>query len=128
MSKRQVIHTDAAPRAIGTYSQAIVAGDTVWISGQIPLHPVSMEIVGDDIATQTRRVFDNIQAIAEAAGGSLEQMVKLNISLTDLGHFAQVNEVMADYINQPYPARACVGVAALPRDALVEIEAVMVLD
>lgn len=128
MSKRQVIHTEAAPRAIGTYSQAVKVEDTVWISGQIPLDPLSMEMVGDDISSQARRVFDNLSAIAQAAGGNLDQMVKLNISLTDLGHFSHVNEVMAEYMNEPFPARACVGVAALPRDALVEIEAIMVLD
>lgn len=128
MSDKQAINTDAAPRAIGTYSQAIRAGNTVWLSGQIPLDPVSMELTGDDIVAQTRRVFDNLSAVAEAAGGSLQHMVKLNISLTDLSHFTQVNEVMAEYILEPYPARACVGVASLPRDAMVEIEAVMVLD
>lgn len=128
MSDRQAIHTDAAPRAIGTYSQAIKAGNTVWLSGQIPLDPVSMEMCGDTIKAQTRQVFDNLAAVAKAAGGDLGQMVKLNISLTDLGHFAEVNEVMASYFSQPYPARACVGVASLPRDAMVEIEAIMVLD
>ncbi len=128
MSDRQAIQTNSAPRAIGTYSQAIKVADTVWLSGQIPLDPASMELVGDDIGSQTRRVFDNLAAVAQAAGGGLEQMVKLNISLTDLGHFAQVNEVMAEYFSQPYPARACVGVASLPRDAMVEIEAIMVLD
>ena len=122
------IHSDHAPAAIGTYSQAIKAGNTVWLSGQIPLDPVSMETAGDDIETQTHQVFKNLRAVAVAAGGDLDQMVKLNISMTDLSHFAKVNEIMADYFNQPYPARACVGVAALPRNVLIEIEAIMVLD
>lgn len=122
------IHSDHAPAAIGTYSQAIKAGNTVWLSGQIPLDPVSMETAGDDIETQTHQVFKNLRAVAVAAGGDLDQMVKLNISMTDLSHFAKVNEIMADYFSQPYPARACVGVAALPRNVLIEIEAIMVLD
>lgn len=122
------IHSDHAPAAIGTYSQAVKAGNTVWLSGQIPLDPVSMETAGDDIETQTHQVFNNLRAVAVAAGGDLDQMVKLNISMTDLSHFAKVNEIMADYFNQPYPARACVGVAALPRNVLIEIEAIMVLD
>lgn len=128
MSNRQAISSEAAPAAIGTYSQAIRAGNTVWLSGQIPLDPASMEVVGDDIQSQTRQVFDNLTAVAKAAGGGLQQMVKLNISMTDLSHFAQVNEIMAQYFEQPYPARACVGVASLPRNVLIEIEAIMVLD
>jgi reactive intermediate/imine deaminase len=128
VSNRQAISSEAAPAAIGTYSQAIRAGNTVWLSGQIPLDPASMEVVGDDIQSQTRQVFDNLTAVAKAAGGGLQQMVKLNISMTDLSHFAQVNEIMAQYFEQPYPARACVGVASLPRNVLIEIEAIMVLD
>ncbi len=128
MSAREAIHSDNAPVAIGTYSQAIKAGNTVWLSGQIPLDPVSMDTAGDDIQTQTHQVFKNLRAVAEAAGGGLGQMVKLNISMTDLSHFAKVNEVMAEYFTLPYPARACVGVASLPRNVMIEIEAIMVLD
>lgn len=127
MPNRQVIHTDGAPAAIGPYSQAIKAGDTVWISGQIPLDPATMEIVDGGIREQAQRVFDNIAAVAKAAGGDFSKMVKLNISLTDLAHFGEVNEVMAACMEEPYPARACVQVAALPRGALVEIEAIMVV-
>ncbi|MEK6749859.1 MAG: RidA family protein [Pseudomonadota bacterium] len=127
MSKK-AIHSTHAPRAIGTYSQAIVAGDTVYLSGQIPLDPKSMEMVGnDDIRVQIRRVFDNLKAVAEAAGGSLADVVKLNVYLTDLTHFPIVNEVMATYFVEPYPARAAVGVAALPRGAAVEMDGVMYL-
>ncbi len=126
MSKK-ALHSDAAPAAIGTYSQAIRAGNTVWLSGQIPLDPDTMEVAADNIEGQTRQVFDNLGAVAKAAGGSLADMVKINISMTDLTHFAKVNEVMAEYFDQPYPARACVGVASLPRDAMIEIEAIMVL-
>ncbi|MBX5462323.1 MAG: RidA family protein [Steroidobacteraceae bacterium] len=122
---RQIIHTDRAPKAIGTYSQAVRAGDTVYLSGQIPLDPVTMELVTGDIEKEIRRVFDNLAAVAEAAGASLAQAVKVNVYLTDLAHFAKVNEVMAAYIPQPYPARAAVGVAQLPRGARVEIEAVL---
>jgi reactive intermediate/imine deaminase len=128
VNNKQAIYSDKAPAAIGTYSQAIRAGNTVWLSGQIPLDPASMQVVGDDIQTQAKQVFDNLSAVALAAGGSLQQMVKLNISMTDLAHFAQVNEIMAQYFEQPYPARACVGVASLPRDVLIEIEAIMVLN
>jgi reactive intermediate/imine deaminase len=128
VSAREAIHSDNAPVAIGTYSQAIKAGNTVWLSGQIPLDPVSMDTAGDDIVTQTHQVFKNLRAVAEAAGGGLSQMVKLNISMTDLSHFAKVNEVMAEYFTLPYPARACVGVASLPRNVMIEIEAIMVLD
>jgi reactive intermediate/imine deaminase len=128
VSAREAIHSDNAPVAIGTYSQAIKAGNTVWLSGQIPLDPVSMDTAGDDIVTQTHQVFKNLRAVAEAAGGGLSQMVKLNISMTDLSHFAKVNEVMAQYFTLPYPARACVGVASLPRNVMIEIEAIMVLD
>lgn len=121
------VHTDRAPEAIGPYSQAVRAGDTVWLSGQIPLDPKTMEMVTDDIGAQATRVFDNLQAVAEAAGGGLADIVKLNISLTDLGDFAAVNEVMTRYFQPPYPARACVGVAALPRGAAIEVEAIMAL-
>jgi reactive intermediate/imine deaminase len=125
--RREVIHTDRAPKAIGTYSQAVKVGDTVYLSGQIPLVPETMALVEGDMAAQVRRVFDNLQAVTEAAGGGLNDIVKLNIYLTDLSHFALVNEIMAGYFHQPYPARAAVGVASLPRGALVEMDGVMVL-
>jgi len=124
---RSVIHTEHAPQAIGTYSQAVRAGDTVYLSGQVPLDPKTMQLVEGDIEAQIRRVFENLKAVAAAAGGSLAQAVKLNVYLTDLKHFAKVNEVMAQYCAQPYPARAAVGVAALPRGAQVEIECVLYL-
>ena len=123
---RQIITTDGAPKAIGTYSQAVKVGDTVYMSGQIGLDPATMEMV-EGIDAQVRRVFDNLSAVAAAAGGSLVDIVKLNIFLTDLGHFALVNSIMAEYFKEPYPARAAVGVASLPRGALVEADAVMVL-
>ncbi len=125
--RREIIATDQAPQAIGTYSQAVKVGSTVYLSGQIPLVPETMEMVEGDIEAQIRRVFDNLSAVARAAGGSLADVVKLNIFLTDLGHFAKVNEVMAEYFAQPYPARAAIGVAALPRDAGVEMDAIMEL-
>lgn len=124
---RKVIHTDEAPHAIGTYSQAVQVGDTVYLSGQIPLVPETMEMVEGNMEVQIRRVFDNLTAVAVAAGGSLADIAKLNIFLTDLGHFPLVNQVMADYFQEPYPARAAVGVASLPKDAQVEMDAVMVL-
>ena len=124
---RKTIQTDNAPQAIGTYSQAVRTGNTVYLSGQIPLQPDTMELVGDDMEAQIRRVFDNLAAIAEATGGTLADVVKLNVFLLDLGHFALVNEIMAEYFREPYPARAAVGVAALPRGALVEMDAVMEL-
>ena len=124
---RQTIHTERAPQAIGTYSQAVRAGNTVYLSGQVPLDPATMQLVGGDIETQIRRVFENLKAVAEAAGGSLAQAVKVNIYLTDLTHFAKVNEIMALYFPQPYPARAAVGVAQLPRGARVEAECVLYL-
>ena len=124
---REIIRTDQAPRAIGTYSQAVKTGTTVYLSGQIPLVPETMEMVAGDIEAQIRRVFDNLQAVARAAGGELADVAKLNVYLTDLGHFPVVNRVMADYFTEPYPARAAVGVAALPRDAQVEMDAVMEL-
>jgi reactive intermediate/imine deaminase len=125
--QRKVIHTDKAPHAIGTYSQAVRVGDTVYLSGQIPLMPETMEMLEGNMEGQVRRVFDNLSAVAVAAGGSLADIVKLNIFLTDLVHFPLVNQVMADYFQQPYPARAAVGVAALPKDAQVEMDAIMVL-
>ena len=125
--KKEIISTDKAPQAIGTYSQAVRAGSTVYLSGQIPLVPETMEMVEGDMEAQVRRVFDNLQAVAEAAGGSLADVAKLNVFLTDLSHFPLVNEVMADYFSQPYPARAAIGVAALPRNAGVEMDAVLEL-
>ena len=125
MSK-QVIHTDKAPAAIGTYSQAIKVGDTVYLSGQIPLNPASMELV-DGFEAQVVQVFENLKSVAEAAGGSLADIVKLNIFLIDLAHFATVNEIMGRYFQQPYPARAAIGVAALPKGSQVEMDGVLVL-
>ena len=124
---REIIQTDHAPQAIGTYSQAVRCGNTVYLSGQIPLLPETMELVEGDMQVQIRRVFDNLSAVAEAAGGSLADVAKLNVFLPDLGHFAIVNEVMAEYFQPPYPARAAVGVAALPRGSQVEMDAVMEL-
>jgi reactive intermediate/imine deaminase len=125
---RTTIQTDRAPQAIGTYSQAVRCGNTVYLSGQIPLDPASMELVSGDMEAQIRRVFDNLAAVAEAAGGSLADVAKLNVFLPDLGHFALVNEIMATYFAEPYPARAAVGVAALPKGAQVEMDAVMEID
>jgi reactive intermediate/imine deaminase len=122
---RQVINTAGAPSAIGTYSQAVRSGTMVYISGQIPLEPASMEIVEGDMDARIRRVFDSLKAIAEAAGGSLDHVVRLTIYLTDLNHFPLVNEVMAEYFSEPYPARAAVGVAALPRGVPVEMDAIL---
>lgn len=127
MTNKAVIHTDKAPAAIGTYSQAIKAGDTVYLSGQIPLDPATMALVKGGIAEQTEQVFRNLAAVCEAAGGELQDMVKLNIYLTDLGHFSTVNEVMARHFHQPYPARAAIGISALPRGAMVEMDGVMVI-
>lgn len=121
------IHSDQAPAAIGPYSQAVRCDRTVYISGQIPLDPATMELVDGDFSTHARRVFDNLSAVAAAAGGSLADVVKLNIYLTDLGNFPRVNEVMADYFETPYPARAAIGVAALPKGAVVEAEAILYL-
>ena len=125
---REIIHTDKAPQAIGTYSQAVKVDDTVYLSGQIPLIPETMELVTGDISVQIRRVFDNLKAVAQAAGGDLKHVVKLNVFLTDLTNFPKVNEIMAEYFSQPYPARAAIGVAALPKGAAVEMDAVMVID
>lgn len=125
---RQIIHTDQAPQAIGTYSQAVRVGNTVYISGQIPLDPATGTLLSGDIDAEIRRVFDNLRAIAEAAGGSLAQVVKLSVFLTDLAHFPRVNEIMAQYFAAPYPARAALGVAALPRGARVEMECILSLE
>lgn len=125
---REIISTDKAPQAIGTYSQAVKVGTTVYMSGQIPLIPETMEMVEGNIEAEIRRVFDNLTAVAEAAGGSLKDVVKLNVFLTDLTNFPIVNEVMADYFQQPYPARAAIGVAQLPKDAGVEMDAVLELE
>ena len=125
--KKQIISTNGAPKAIGTYSQAVKVGDTVYLSGQIPLDPASGEMVSGEIRIQITRVFDNLAAVARAAGGSLRDIAKLNVFLTDLKNFPQVNEIMAQYFKEPYPARAAVGVSALPRGAQVEMDAVMVL-
>ena len=127
MTERTVIHTDQAPRAIGTYSQAIKVGDTVYLSGQIPLDPATMALVEGDIRAQITQVLANLAAVCAAAGGGLGDIVKLNVYLTDLGHFAAVNEIMATVFAEPYPARAAIGVKSLPRDALVEMDGVMVL-
>ena len=124
---KEIISTENAPQAIGTYSQAVKTGSTVYLSGQIPLIPETMEMVEGDIRQQIHRVFQNLQAVAKAAGGDLSDVVKLNVFLTDLTNFPQVNEVMAEYFQEPYPARAAIGVAALPKDAGVEMDAVMEL-
>ena len=125
---REIINTDQAPAAIGTYSQSVKVGNTVYLSGQIPLDPVTMQLVAGEMEAQIRRVFDNLAAVARASGGSLADTVKLNVFLTDLGHFVLVNQIMAEYFQKPYPARAAIGVAALPRGAQVEMDAVLVLD
>jgi len=125
---REVIHTDKAPQAIGTYSQAIKINDTVYLSGQIPLIPETMELIEGDIKIQIKRVFDNLKAVAQAAGGDLKDIAKLNIFLTDLSHFPIVNETMAEYFVEPYPARAAIGVASLPKAAQVEMDAIMVIE
>ncbi|MBK1618062.1 reactive intermediate/imine deaminase [Lamprobacter modestohalophilus] len=124
---KQIIHTEQAPAAIGPYSQAVRAGDTLYLSGQIPLVPGTGELVAGDIQMQARQVFSNLAAVAEAAGGDLGDLVKLNIFLTDLAHFPLVNEVMTEIFDEPYPARAAIGVAALPKGAEIEMDAIMVL-
>lgn len=124
---RQIITTADAPAAVGTYSQAVRVGDTVYLSGQIPLDPATMQLIDSSPEDMIRRVFDNLAAVCKAAGGNLQDIVKLNVFLTDLGWFGQVNEIMAQYFQAPYPARAAVGVASLPKGAQVEMEAVMVL-
>ena len=124
---RQVIHTENAPAAIGTYSQAILVGNTLYLSGQIGLDPYSMELV-EGIEAQIRRVFDNLKAVCEAAGGSLADIAKLNIFLTDLSNFQLVNQIMGEYFAQPYPARAALGVASLPKNALVEMDGIVIIN
>ncbi|MGB5201869.1 MAG: RidA family protein [Sedimenticolaceae bacterium] len=124
---REIITTDQAPQAIGTYSQAVKIGRTVYLSGQIALDPHSMTLVNGDTEAEIRRVLDNLQAVARAAGGSLADMVKLNVFLVDLANFSLVNQIMAEYFQEPYPARAAIGVAALPRDASVEMDGVLEL-
>lgn len=126
--KREIIKTDAAPQAIGTYSQAVKVGNSVYLSGQIPLIPGGSELATGGMREQIARVFENLSAVAQAAGGSLQDTVKLTVYLTDLKNFPLVNEVMAEYFKEPYPARAAVGVAALPKGAAVEMDAIMVLD
>lgn len=126
-STREVISTSNAPEAIGTYSQAIKTGSTVYLSGQIPLVPATMQMVSEDISEQIQQVFLNLTAVATAAGGKLDNIVKLNVFLTDLSHFPLVNEIMAKHFSQPYPARAAVGVSALPKDAKVEMDAILEL-
>lgn len=127
MTSKEPILTSNAPAAIGPYSQAIRAGNTVYLSGQIPLNPATMELVKGDIRAQIRQVFDNLAAVAEASGGSLANAVRLTVYLTDLVHFPLVNEIMAEYCRQPYPARAAIGVAQLPRGAAVEVDGILVL-
>jgi reactive intermediate/imine deaminase len=125
--QREVISTKNAPQAIGTYSQAVKVGDTVYLSGQIPLNPETMKLIEGDMSAQIIRVFDNLTAIANEAGGSLADISKLNIFLTDLKHFPLINEIMSEYFFEPYPARAAIGVASLPKNALVEMDAIMTL-
>ncbi|ARN74161.1 RidA family protein [Oceanicoccus sagamiensis] len=127
MSQKEIIATNKAPQAIGPYSQAVKVGDTVYLSGQIPLIPETMELIAGDIKAQAQQVFNNLTEVAAAAGGSLDDAVKVNISLTDLGDFAEVNEVMAGVFKQPFPARACVQVAALPKGASIEVEVILSL-
>lgn len=122
---RQIVQTEAAPAAIGTYSQAVRIGNAVYLSGQIPLDPATMELVEGGMEMQIRRVFDNLKAVAAAAGASLDEIAKLNVFLTDLSHFPLVNQVMAEYFSEPYPARAAIGVAALPKGAEVEMDAIL---
>ena len=128
MMKKEIIATNKAPQAIGTYSQAVKIGTTVYVSGQIPLVPETMELIEGDIATQIRQIFRNLAAIAKASGGTLEDFVKLNVFLTDLGNFATVNKIMAEFFQQPYPARAALGIASLPKGAEIEIDGIIHLD
>lgn len=125
---REIIHSADAPEAIGPYSQAVKVGDTVYLSGQIPLVPETMTVLDGDFSAQVRRVFDNLSAVAKASGGNLQDVVKLNIFLTDLSHFGTVNDIMTEYFEQPYPARAAIGVASLPKDVPVEMDAILHLD
>lgn len=127
MTNKAIIFTEKAPAAIGTYSQAVKVNNTVYLSGQIGLDPTSMELVADDFAEQAHQVFKNLSAVCEAAGGDMQDIVKLNIFLTDLSNFPIVNEIMAQYFTQPYPARAAVGVKQLPKGAVVEADAIMVI-
>jgi reactive intermediate/imine deaminase len=127
MADKTIIATDKAPAAIGTYSQAVRVGGTVYLSGQIPLVPQTMQLIGDDFSAQVVQVFDNLSAVCEAAGGTMADIVKLNIFLTDLSHFATVNEIMSRYFSQPYPARAAIGVKELPKGSQVEMDGVMEL-
>ncbi|QSX33935.1 RidA family protein [Shewanella avicenniae] len=127
MADKKIIVTDKAPAAIGTYSQAVQVGSTLYLSGQIPLVPATMEVAGEDFETQVVQVFENLKAVCEAAGGSLADIVKLNIFMTDLANFAKVNEVMGRYFSQPYPARAAIGVKQLPKDVQVEMDAIAAL-
>lgn len=125
---REIIHTDNAPKAIGTYSQAVKVGNTVYMSGQIPLDPQTMTLVNGTIEAEIHQVFRNLRAVAEAAGGGLKDVAKLNVFLTDLTHFPKVNEIMNEYFPEPFPARAAIGVAALPRGSRVEADAILVLE
>ncbi|MCL1143532.1 RidA family protein [Shewanella gaetbuli] len=127
MAEKTIIATDKAPQAIGTYSQAVKVGSTVYLSGQIPLVPATMEMVSDDFSAQVVQVFENLTAVCEAAGGKMSDIVKLNIFLTDLSHFATVNDIMSRYFSQPYPARAAIGVKELPKGSLVEMDGIMEL-
>ncbi|MGS2718325.1 RidA family protein [Eionea flava] len=127
MTNKAIINTDKAPKAIGTYSQAVKANNTVYLSGQIPLNPETMELMEGDFAAQTHQVFKNLQAVCEAADGSLADIVKLNVFLTDLSNFATVSEIMAQYFTEPYPARAAIGVKELPKGAVVEADGIMVI-
>jgi len=127
VANKAIIHTDDAPAAIGTYSQAVKVNNTVYLSGQIPLNPQTMTLVSDDISDQIRQVFDNLSAVCKASGGDINSFVKLNIFLTDLSHFPIVNEIMAEYFQQPFPARAAIGVRALPKDAQVEMDGILVI-
>ena len=124
---KAIIQTDKAPQAIGTYSQAVKAGTTVYLSGQIPLNPETMEIVSDDFSEQAKQVFENVKAVCEAAGGTINDLVKVNIFLPDLSHFATVNEIVAQYFTKPYPARAAIGVKELPKASQIEIDGIMEL-
>ena len=125
---KKIISTGKAPKAIGTYSQAVMVGDTVYLSGQIPLDPETMELLSGSVEQQIHQVFKNLAAVAEAAGGSLQDMVKLNVFLTDLSNFATVNQVMAQYFTEPYPARAAIGVASLPKGSAVEMDGILVIE
>lgn len=128
MSTRSIIHSDQAPAAIGPYSQAVRVGNTLYLSGQTPLHPATGELVQGDISVQARQVFENLQAVCAAAGASFKDVVRVGIYMTDLANFAAVNEVMKQYFNEPYPARSTIGVASLPRNAAVEVDMVVVFD